>query len=129
MAFEQLGDCFTLNSGDVALSASQYRFVQLGSAGTAVRAATAGQRGIVGVLQDKPANVGDPCLVAGGGITKVEAGSAITAGAKVSADSAGRAVTATAASSIHLYGRAIEAAAAAGNIISIVYGYDGNDAP
>lgn len=115
-----------LVSGDIALSASQFRFVQTdsGVAGGVARAATAGQQGLLGVLQDKPASVGDPVFVAGGGVCKVEAGCTLTKGVKVMTDSVGRAITAAVTSSNHLYGYALEAAAV-GDIVAMVFGYHG----
>ncbi len=115
-----------LVSGDTALTAGQYRFVQMGTAnpGEVVLAATAGQRGLIGVCQDKP-SLGDPCLVAGGGITKIEAGVAITKGAALMTDAVGRAITAAVTSSNHIYGYALEAASASGSKIAMVFAYHG----
>lgn len=116
-----------LVSGDIALSASQFRFVQMdtGLAGAVARAATAGQRGLVGVIQDKPTLVGDPCLVVGGGITKVEAGVALTKGCAVMTDASGRAITAAASAANHIYGYALEAASAAGSLAALIFAYHG----
>lgn len=113
-------------SDDTALSASQFRFVQLGTAviGGVWRAATAGQKGVVGVLQNKPA-LGEGAHICGGGVTKVEAGVAITKGAAIMSDAVGRAITAAATTSNHVYGYAAEAAGAAGEIITMVFGYHG----
>ncbi len=126
--FESSGPNYPgLVSDDVALSASQYRAVQVGTAtvGGVWRAATAGQQGVIGVLQDKPTNVGDPCLVQYAGITKWEAGVAITKGAKITCDATGRAITAAATASHSVYGRALEAASAAGSIIAVAFQYHG----
>lgn len=114
-------------SDDTALSASQYRAVQMGTAvvGGVWRAATAGQAKVLGVLQDKPANLGDPCLVQYAGITKWEAGVAITKGAAITVDSSGRAITAAATASHSVYGVALEAASAAGSIIAVAFQYLG----
>lgn len=116
-----------LQSGDIALSASQFRFVQMGTAtnGAVVRAATAGQKGILGVLQDLAPNVGDPVLVCGGGVTKVTAGVAIAKGDALMTDSAGRAITCAASASNHIQGYALEAAAGAGSIFTMWFGYQG----
>ncbi len=115
-----------LVSGDTALSASQFCFVQMGTAnpGEVVRAATAGQRGLVGVIQDTP-SLGDPCLVVGGGVTKVLAGSALTKGCAVMTDASGRAITAAATTSNHIYGYALEAASAAGSKAAMIFAYHG----
>jgi hypothetical protein len=124
------GGQFTLPglvSGELALSASQYRFVQVDTqaVGSVIRAATAGQQGLIGVLQDKPQLVGDPVNVCGGGITKVEAGVAITKGARLTTDASGRAITAAATAAHHVYGYALEAASAAGSIIAMAFSYHG----
>lgn len=125
--FESSGPTYPgLVSDDTALSASQYRAVQVGSAvvGGVRRAATAGQAGVIGVLQDKPA-VGDPALVQYAGITKWEAGVAVTKGAKITVDATGRAITAAATASHSVYGIALEAASAAGSIIAVAFQYLG----
>ena len=116
-----------LVSGDIALSAAQFRFVQMGTAvnGGVVLAATAGQRKILGVLQDKAPVVGDPVLVCGGGVTKMEAGIAITKGLPVMSDATGRAITCAVSASNHVQGYALEAAAAAGSIFTVFLKYDG----
>lgn len=116
-----------LVSGDTALSASQFRFVQGGTtpAASLARAATAGQKGILGVLQDKPL-LGDPALVCGGGVTKVEAGVAIaSAGLPLMCDSVGRAITAAAGVANHIYGYSLEAASGPGSIIAMAFSYHG----
>lgn len=116
-----------LVTGDSALTASQFRFVQMGTAnpGEVVRAATAGQRGLIGIIQDAPATLGDPCLVVGGGVSKVEAGCALTKGCAVMTDAVGRAITAAVTSSNHIYGYALEAASAAGSKVAMVFAYHG----
>ena len=127
MAIE--GEQLRLNplvSADTALSASQYCFVQTSTATAfgVVRAATAGQQGVIGVLQDKPA-LADPCLVVGGGVTKVLAGCAIAKGDKITCDANGAAITAAATASHAVYGRALESASAANSIITMVFAYQG----
>lgn len=116
-----------LVSDATALTAAKFRFVQMGTAtvGGLWQAATAGQQGILGVAQENAANVGDPIKVCGGGITKVEAGVAITKGAKLTTDTLGRAITAAATASHHVYGIALEAASAAGSIIAMAFSYHG----
>lgn len=114
-------------SGDIALTASAFRFVQYGTtpAGAMVRAATAGQKGLAGVIQDTGA-VGDPVNVCGGGVTKVEAGVAIaSAGLPLMTDSVGRAITAAAGVGNHIYGYSLEPAAGAGSKIAMVFAYHG----
>ncbi len=125
--FESSGPYYPgLVSDDTALTASQYRAVQHGTGvvGGVWRAATAGQAGVIGVIQDKPV-LGDPCVVQYAGVTKWEAGVAITKGAKITVDSVGRAITAAATASHSVYGEALEAASAAGSIIAVAFQYLG----
>ncbi len=116
-----------IESGALALSASQFQFVQLDTAGRAILAATAGQMGIVGVLQDKPALTGNPACIANGGVTKVITGSAITAGGKVTSDASGKAISAAATSLQAIVGRALEAATAAGATIAMIFQHEGTN--
>lgn len=113
---------------DMSSATAQYHFVQVDTTGGVVPAATAGQRGIVGVLQDTPA-LGDPALVADAGVTKMRAGSALTAGAKIISDGTGLGIPASAVSTNHIQGYALETCAASGNLFAMVIKYDGNNAP
>lgn len=70
----------------------QYRFLKVTGPHT-VGLATAATDPVVGVLQNKPQNVGMAATVGIGGVTNVIAGAAITAGAKVAPDANGAAVT------------------------------------
>jgi hypothetical protein len=88
------------------LSALQYTFVTLNSAGQVV--APGAGAGVVGVLQNDPAS-GQAALVDIAGITKVVAGAAITTGARVMTTSAGKAITGTATN--NLLGIALETGA------------------
>ncbi len=105
------------------LSAKPYHFVQM-VAGGIFAAATAGQRGLVGVLQNSP-NVGEQCIVSGGGRTLVTAGVAITKGASLMSDAAGKAITSAAGVANHIYGYALEAASASGVKFQMVFAYHG----
>lgn len=116
-----------IESGALALSASQFKFVQLDTAGRAVVAATAGQMGVVGVLQSKPAASGEPVTIAFNGVTKVVTGSALTAGGKITTDATGAAISAAATSTQKILGRALEAATAAGAIIAMVFQQEGTN--
>jgi len=113
-----------LTNGDSSLA--QYHFVQAdaGVASSVVQAATAGQRGILGVLQNAPA-LGEACVIAGGGITQVLAGVAVTKGAALISDATGRAITATAGVGNHVYGYALEAASGANALFRMAFGYAG----
>jgi hypothetical protein len=130
MAYEGMQIRFPgLESGEAALSASQFKFVQPSS--TALRvilAATAGQQGVIGVIQDKPAAVGDPCLVCGGGVTKIVAGGAFAAGLRLQTDASGRAVSAAASATSYTLGYALEAALAAGDVVSMIFQKEGQSA-
>jgi len=116
-----------IESGALALSASQFKFVQLNSSGQAILAATAGQMGVIGVLQDKPAAVGQPASIAHAGVTKIVTGSAITAGGKVLTDANGAAISAAATSVQAVLGRALESATAAGATISMIFQREGTN--
>jgi len=116
-----------IESGALALSASQFQFVQLNSSGQAILAATAGQMGVIGVLQDKPAAVGQPASIAHAGVTKIVTGSAITAGGKVITDASGKAISAAATSVQAVLGRALESATAAGATIAMIFQREGTN--
>ncbi len=95
------------------LSASQFKIVTVDSNG---RAALAGATTLgVGVLQNKPAALGQAATVAFGGISKVVAGGSITAGARITSDASGNAIAATTAGDA-VVGVAL-ASAASGDII------------
>ena len=115
-------------AADYSAATAQYRFVAIDSSGAAVLASAAGQRGIVGVLQDTPAS-GDPALVAESGVTKVRAGGALTAGNKIITDATGQGIPASAVSTNHIQGYALETVAGAGSLFAMVLRYDGNNAP
>lgn len=121
MASESLQVRFGLNAA-ADLSTKQYHFVRNTSTGL-TGTHTAGQQGIIGVLQDKPSALGMPGLVSGDGMTKVVASGVIAKGALVTAQTNGRAMTA--ASGHHVYGTAEEAAAADGDIITLIQTYLG----
>ena len=128
MAFEAGLQTFPAESGELALSASQYKFVQQSATASKVLlVATAGDRAD-GVLQDAPLAAGNACLVAGGGITKVVAGMTLTPGQLIESDTSGRAVTAAAASTHHLLGRVVEGATV-GLLASIILDYQGRNSP
>lgn len=116
-----------IESGALALSASQFKFVQLDSNGRAILAATAGQSGVIGVLQDKPAATGNPVQIANGGVTKIYTGSALAAGGKITTDASGQAISAAATSVQKILGRALEAASASGALIAMVFQQEGTN--
>ena len=119
-----------------ATSIAQFRFVSVDASGNSedVIYPTGATVLVVGVCQE----TGGP-PVAGGtiaavntpgqeiscrvqGITKAEAGAAVSINTAISTDSSGRAVTATAAAatSTYVHGIALEAATAAGDIITVL---------
>lgn len=74
-------------------NAKQYRFVKFVSAGTVGLCSTASHEIAVGVLQNKPQNVGDAASVGFSGITMVELGATVAAAVGVKIDNTGRPVT------------------------------------
>jgi hypothetical protein len=100
-----------------------FKFVQMASDGVRA-AATAGQRGVIGVSQNAPA-MGEICLIAGGGQTQVVAGVAVAKGDALMSDASGRAITAAATTSNHVHGYALEAASGAGVVFRMAFGYRG----
>jgi hypothetical protein len=97
------------------LSASQYCFVTIDSAGRAALAAAGGDNA-VGVLQNKPGAVDREAAVTYGGTTKCKAGGVINPGDLVSCDSSGRAVAVTTGEDA--LGRAVDGAGAANQLFS-----------
>lgn len=95
-----------------------YRFVKINSDGNVLQAAAQTDEQ-VGVSQAKALS-GRACEVMVNGISKVEAGGAVTRGGKVSADSVGRAINATVAAGNLSYGIALEAATASGQRIAVL---------
>lgn len=121
MALEKNLDCITMIAG-VDLSAKQYRFVALASDGQIDPVGTAGANAD-GVLQNDPDAAGKPATVAICGVSKVEAGDAITIGGQVSSDNQGRAIPAT--STHRVLGRCLETVTAAGQITSVLLKLEG----
>lgn len=113
MAHEAPGYKMTrLTGADVAL----YRFVKINSDGNVVQTAAVTDE-CDGVAQAAAVS-GRACEVMVTGISKVEAGGAVTRGGKVTSDTVGRAVNAAATNVA--YGRALEAATAAGQRIAVL---------
>lgn len=101
---------------------NRYRFVVVNGSGQIAQAG-AGVRA-TGVLQS-PAAANDAAEVMVSGVSKVEAGAAITEGDDVTPDASGRAITAAAASGNTIVGTALESAGAAGEVIAVLLGYGG----
>lgn len=97
------------------LSAGQYRAVVIDSNGQFARAGAG--VAIAGVQQNKPAAQGRAISVMKDGVSKAEAGAAITAGAKVTTDANGKFVAATTGDFVS--GFAWTAAGADGEIFSL----------
>lgn len=89
MAIEQALQCITLPaSGD--LSGAQYKFVKMSATGIAVCSAITDIA--IGILQDKPTALGQPCQVGIKGISKCMAGAALaTIGTRIAPTAAGKA--------------------------------------
>lgn len=109
------------------LSAAQYRFVKAGATAPQVIQCTVDGEKVLGVLHNKPSAADRAAEIVFLGVTKVEAGEAISFGDAVKTDSAGRAavveLTATGADVGDIaVGTALEAATAAGDVITILLG-------
>lgn len=115
MAYEEALRCISMEAGS-DLSARQYRFMTINSSKRlAVPSAGAAAQG---VLQDKPDAAGRVGSLGIEGITKVEAGEAITAGDDISAGSNGLAVKA--ATGDVVLGKAMEGASGNGAIFAML---------
>ncbi|MFN3077022.1 MAG: DUF2190 family protein [Alphaproteobacteria bacterium] len=99
------------------LSANQFYAVKI-TAANSVNLAGAGEAAY-GILQNKPKS-GQACDVMVVGVTKAQAGAAISAGAKLMIDATGRVVTFS-GSAKTVVGVAKETAAAAGEVISVYF--------
>lgn len=99
--------CITRPAG-ADLSAAQYRFVELTSAGKVTQCNAQGELAL-GVLQNDPDADTRAAEVAIGGVTKVTLGATVAANAKVMTDTTGRAITATATN--HVLGLCIKGGA------------------
>lgn len=118
--FENITDDWTAGQ---SLTSKLGYFVQMVSGGV-FAAATAGQRGIIGVLRNAPAS-GEKCLIQTNGQVTVVSGCAITKGAALMTDANGAAITAAASAANHLYGYALEAASASGINFRMAFAYHG----
>jgi hypothetical protein len=116
MAFESLFRGLTIPAGS-DLSSSQFFFMIINSSGRLAIPAGAGDP-VDGVLQDKPDAAGVAGALAFDGVSKVEAGAAVSVGDLVQSDAAGKAIPAL--SGTHAAGKAITAAAADGEVISVL---------
>lgn len=119
-----------------ATSIAQYRFVSPDASGNAedVIYPTGASVPVLGVCQDvggPPAanstiaqvnTPGQEIAVRFLGLSKVEAGAAVSINTPITSDSSGRAVSATAAAvtSTYIHGIAMEAASAAGDLITVM---------
>lgn len=106
-----------------SLSGAQYKLVNVNVSG-GVQLATSGAQAI-GVLYNKPGNIGDPATIVFDGIVKcyVGAGAAVAAGVEVCADSGGMLITAantSGAGGQAVVGRTLSAATA-GAVVSILF--------
>lgn len=132
MAYEEILQSITLDAdasigiytgvpgllgGPANNSGLQYRFVKITGEHTAGLVTVPASDLPIGVLQNKPQNVGSAATVAVNGITKVEASGAIAAGAAVYADSSGRATTTLGGS---ILGYTIHSTANAGELATVL---------
>jgi hypothetical protein len=114
VAYEVPGFKFTrIAAAD--LSARQFRFVNIDNTGKAAMPAAGGRA--IAVLQNKPGS-GQACELMFSGISKVEAGAAVTAGDNVATDVQGRAVLSATGNTI--IGIALESASGPGIVIPVL---------
>lgn len=115
MAYEVIG----FKTGNLVagadLSALQYTFVKLDTAGKVVAASVAGEK-VIGVLQNKP-TAGQPCEIVHMGLCAVLAGAAIASTGTIMTNASGKAI-ASATTGSTIVGYAVETAAAANEVIT-----------
>ena len=115
MAYEVIGfKTGTLVAG-ANLSALQYTFVKLNTAGAVVAASASGEK-VIGVLQNKPTS-GQVCEIVHLGLCPVKAGAAIASTGTIMTNASGAAI-ASATTGSTIVGYACETAAAANEIIT-----------
>ena len=117
MAWEDTGEIIPMVSG-AAITVN--RCVKVGASDGAVIVCAAITDQPLGVIKQGVAAAGLGCPVQVNGVTRVEAGAAITRGAQVGTDTVGRAIAAV--STAGILGIALESAAGAGEIISVALG-------
>lgn len=99
----------------------QYSFVKVTGANTAGLATGAANELPIGVLQNKPQNVGMAATVAIRGVSKAIAGAAVTAGVAVKLDGSGRVIAATLPTDADVVvGIALQAAGAPDQILPVL---------
>lgn len=99
----------------------QYVFVKVTGANTAGLATAAANELVVGVLQNKPQNVGMAATVAIRGVSKALAGAAVTAGVAVKLDASGRVIAATLpADAALVVGVSLQSAGAANEVLPVL---------
>jgi hypothetical protein len=125
MAVESNLECKTYEAGEDMSATGQFKFVKfdgnLGDTGCPrVIICTALTDRPAGVLQDKPTTVGEACLIAVRGETKVQADASLTVGTPIgtSADGQADAKTAGTDTTEYVVGHVTLAAGAAGRIAS-----------
>jgi len=103
---------------------TQFEFVTIAgqSDGECIDCSSAGEIAI-GVAQNAASAAGLPVRVCVLGVTKVNAGAAVTKGDTLQTDATARAIAA--ASADEVMGVAVETAAAAGDVITAIIGYAG----
>lgn len=122
-AYDEALYSITLVAGE-DLSAHQYRFVQVSAVADEPKGViSAGSAGSYcqGVLQNKPEDT-QAATVGISGISRVEAGEAITNGDPVTVDADGKAMVADTAGQ-HILGTALEDAGATGELIAVLLQY------
>lgn len=117
MATEEILRTVTREAGE-DLSAAQYTFVKLNASGQVIQCDTQGEQAY-GILQNDPDEAGKAAIVAIGGISKCEAGEAVTAGNFVGTAADGQALDASLTTGDVQLGLAVSSAGAAGEIFSL----------
>jgi len=113
MAFEGPLFRWTFQAGTTV---TRYRAVVLAADGQVDHSGLDGD--VLGVAEDSQEVVGRAVTVMIFGITKVEAGGAITVGGQVCADASGRAIAI--AANLQAFGRALETVTTAGQLVSVL---------
>jgi len=116
MAFEAPGASeFTFEAG-ADLSALQFHFVKMNANGQVVPV-TATTDDVVGILQNKPAVIGEAATIWMAGISKLKTSAAVTAGAVIGPSANGRSV----AAATKPMGRALDTTTGADQLGSVVF--------
>ncbi len=124
MSFELHGFKVTVEAS-ADLSAAQFHAMTLTATGLAL--ATAQGEHLIGILNDDPDALGVAGELVNSGISKWEAGAAVSIGDPVTTNDAGKVIAAATTNIVH--GTAMEAAAGSGTIIAVLLNLNGHVLP